>query len=78
MDLLIGRTHLDEVNLVEAVVTPRSLDVEDGNNVLMVEVAQQLHLSESTKTEHGVIKWGDLLDGYFLAGWFVDRRAGRR
>jgi hypothetical protein len=42
----------------------------------VVKVAQQLHLTESTETEHGVIKRCDLLDGNLLAGWFVDSRAG--
>jgi hypothetical protein len=73
----MGGTHLDEIDFVEAVVAPGTLDVEDGDDVLMVEVAQELHLSEGSKAEHGVVEGGDLLDGDLLAGRLVNRRAGR-
>lgn len=42
----------------------------------MVEIAQQLHFTQSPQTEHRVIERDDLLDSDFLAGGFVDRRAG--
>ena len=73
----MGGTHLDEIDFVEAVVAPGALDVEDGDDVLMVEVAQELHLAEGSKAEHGVVEGGDLLDGDLLAGRLVNRRAGR-
>ena len=37
------------------------------NDVLMVEISQQLHLSQSSKTKHGVVERGNLFDGDFLA-----------
>lgn len=70
-------TYLDEIHLVEGVIAPGSLDIKDGDDVFMVEVAEKLHLSESTETEHGMIKGGDLLDGHLLSGWLVYRRAER-
>jgi hypothetical protein len=39
------RAHLDEVDLCESLVVSGLLDVEDGDDVLVVEVAEQLHLS---------------------------------
>lgn len=68
-------TNLNEVHLVEVVISARSLNVEDGDDVLMVEVAEKLHLSECPKAEHGMVKWSDLLDGHLLTGGLVDSRA---
>jgi hypothetical protein len=41
----------------------------------VIKVTEELHLSESSKTEHGVVKRRDLFDGDLLARWFVYRRA---
>lgn len=41
----------------------------------MVEIAQELHLSEGPQAKHGVVEGGDLLDGNLLARGFVYRRA---
>jgi hypothetical protein len=41
----------------------------------MIEVPQQLHLSQRSETEHGVIEWSDLLDCDLLLRWLVDGRA---
>lgn len=67
--------HLDEVNLVECLIAAGFLDVEDGDDVLMVEVSKKLHLTQSSQTEHGVIERCDLLDGDLLARRLVYRRA---
>ena len=69
-------TYLDEIDLVEALVAPRSLDVQNRNDILMVEVAQQLHLTQSSQTEHGVVKGNDLLDCNLLTRGLVNRRTG--
>lgn len=37
----------------------------------MVEVSKQLHLTQSTQAEHGVVEGGNLLDSDLLAGRFV-------
>lgn len=42
----------------------------------MVKIAKQLHLTQSSQAEHRVVERGNLLDGDFLARWFVDSRAG--
>ena len=42
----------------------------------MVEIPQQLHFTQSSQAEHRVVKRDDLLDSDFLAGRFVDCRAG--
>lgn len=70
--------YLDKVDLVEGLVTPGLLNVEDRDDVFMVEVPQKLHLSQSPETEHGVVERRDLLDCDLLAGRFVDGRAGTR
>ena len=62
-----GGAYLDEVDLGEGLVVAGLLDVQDGNNVLVVEVSQQLHLTECSQAEHGVVEGGDLLDGDLLA-----------
>ena len=68
---------LNEVDLGEVLVGAWLLDVKDGNDVLVVEVAEELHLAESAKAEHGVIERGDLFDGNLLSRWLVKRRAGK-
>jgi hypothetical protein len=40
-----GEAYLDEVDFGETFIVSGLLDVKNGNNVLMVEVSQQLHLS---------------------------------
>ena len=70
--------HLDEVDLGECLVVARLLDVEDRDDVLVVEVPQQLHLSQCSQTEHGVVEWCNLLDSHLLAGRLVQRRADRQ
>jgi hypothetical protein len=62
-----GNNYLNEVDLVEAVIASRLLDIEDGDDVFVVEIAQQLHLSQGSQTEHGVVEGGDLLDGNLLS-----------
>jgi hypothetical protein len=73
--MLTRSTYLDEVDLVEGVVAAGLLDVEDGDDVLVIEVAQQLHLTQRSQAEHGMVERGDLLDGNFLTGWLVYRGA---
>lgn len=68
-------TYLYEINLVERVIAPRLLDIENGNDVLVVEVTQELHLSQGSEAEHGVVEWSDLLDCHFLARGLVNGRA---
>ena len=62
-----GITYLDQIHLSEALVVPRLLDVENGDDVLVIKVAEQLHLSQCSQAEHGVVKGCDLLDGDLLA-----------
>ncbi len=38
------KTHLDEINFGEGLVAAGFLDIQDGYNVLVVEVSQKLHL----------------------------------
>lgn len=70
-----GGTHLDQIHLVEGLIAPWLLDIEDADDVLVVEVAQELHLTKSPQAEHGVVKRRDLLDGHLLAGGLVYRGA---
>jgi hypothetical protein len=68
-------TYLDEIDFGEGLIAAGFLDVEDRYNVLMVEVSQQLHLTQGSKAEHGVIEGRDLLDSDFLTRRFVKSRA---
>lgn len=70
-----GETYLDKVDLVEAIIASRLLDIKDGDDVFVVEVAQQLHLSQCSQTEHGVVEGGNLLDSHLLPGRLVNGRA---
>ena len=66
---------LDEIDLLEVVDAGGAEDVEDGDDVLVVKVAEELDLAEGAETEHGVVEGGDLLDGDLLARRLVQRRA---
>ena len=39
-------TNLDEVNFGKGIVIARLLNIKNRNDVLMVEVAKELHLSQ--------------------------------
>jgi hypothetical protein len=69
---------LDEVDLAEGLIVPRLLDIQNTDDVLVVEVAQEFHLTQSSQTEHAVVEGGDLLDGHLLARWLVERGATQR
>lgn len=71
-------TYLNQVDFVEGLVAPRLLDVKDADNILVIEVAQKLHLAECSQTEHGVIEGCDLLDGDLLSRGLMYRRAKRK
>jgi hypothetical protein len=66
---------LNQINFIESLVVTGPLNIQDGDNVFVVKVSQQLHLTQCTQTEHGMIEWGDLLDGNLLARGFMNGRA---
>lgn len=70
--------HLNQVHLIEPLVVAGPLDIQNRDNILMVEVAQQLHLSQCPQTEHRVVEWGDLLDRNLLPGRLVNGGARSR
>lgn len=47
---------LNQIHLLKIVEARRPQDVEDGDNVLMTKVAQELNLSQRSQTEHRVVK----------------------
>lgn len=65
---------MDEIDFGERLIVSRLLNIEDGNDVLVVEVSEELHFSEGSETEHGVVKGGDLLNGDLLSRGFVECR----
>ena len=67
--------YLDKVDLCECVERVWSEDVEDGDDVFVREVPEDLDLSEGAKTEHRVIKRCNALDGHLSARCAVDRTA---
>lgn len=64
--------YLNQVHLVEALIVAGSLDIQNGDNVLVVKVAQQLHLTQCPQAEHGVVEGSDLFDGDLLARRLVN------
>lgn len=69
---MISLAYLNQVHLVEPLVVTGSLDIQNGDNVLVVKVAQQLHLAQRPQAEHGVVKGCNLFDGDLLARWLVN------
>jgi len=62
---------LYEVNFLEVIEAGGSQYVENRDDVLMMEVAQQLYLAQRSQAEHGVIKGGDSLDCDLSLGGYV-------
>jgi len=58
---------LNEINLCERLQASWLLDVENGYDILMIKVSEELHFTKRSQTEHGVVEWSDLLDCDFLA-----------
>jgi len=67
--------YLDEIDLGKGLVVAGLLDIKNGNDVLVVEVSKQLHLSQCSQAEHGMVEWRNLLDGHLLARGLVQRGA---
>jgi len=65
---------LNEINLRKRLIAARLLDIKDGDYVLMVEVSQQLHLTQSAQAEHGMIEGSNLLNSNLLARRLVQGR----
>lgn len=71
--------YLDQVDFMEALVVSRLLNIQNADDILVVEVAKQLHFTQRAETEHAVVERRNLLDGDFLTGWLVYSRAeGKR
>jgi len=66
---------LNQVNFTEALIASWLLNVQDRNDVLMIEVTKQLHLTQGSQTEHGMIKRSDLLDSDLLTRRLMKGRA---
>jgi hypothetical protein len=71
----LSRTHLDQINFGKAFVVAGSLNIEDGDNVFVVKVSEQLHLTQRSQTEHRMVEWCNLFDRNLLARGLVDGRA---
>jgi hypothetical protein len=63
---------LNQVHFEEALEIARFLNVENGDDVLMIEVTKELHLSKGAKTEHGMIEGSDFLDSHLLTARLVN------
>jgi hypothetical protein len=71
----ISESYLDEIDLSECFIAPWLLDVKNRDDVFVVEVPEQLHLTQGSQAEHGVVEGGDLLDSNLLSGGFMECRA---
>lgn len=58
--------YLNQIDLSEGLVASWLLDIQYRYDILMVEVSKQLHLAKRSQTEHGMVEWGNLLDGNLL------------
>jgi hypothetical protein len=65
---------LDQVDLVELVDRGWPEDVEDGDDILVVKMAEELYLAEGAETEHGVVEGGDTFNGDLALSGDMDRR----
>lgn len=68
---------MNEIYFIERIIAAGSLDIQDGDDVFVVEIAQQLHFTQGPQTEHRVVEGDDLLDRDLLAGRLVDCRTRR-
>ena len=68
-------TNLDEINFGEALIVPGLLDVQNTDDVFVVKVTQQFHLTQRSQAKHAMVKRRNLLDGNLLAGRLVKRGA---
>ncbi len=66
---------LDEIDLGKVVQRGWAQYVEDADDVLVVEVAQELDFAEGTEAEHRMVEWCDALDSDLALGLEVDGRA---
>lgn len=73
----LRKTNLNKVNLGKTFIIPRLLNIQNADDILVVEISQQLHLSKRSQAEHAVIKRRDLLDSDLLAGRLMECRADR-
>lgn len=73
-DTVKVRLHefLHEVDLFEFLETGRAEDIEDGDDVLVMKVPEELDLAEGAEAEHGVIEGRYTLDGDLALGRDVD------
>jgi hypothetical protein len=66
---------LHEVDVPEGREAGRLEDVEDGDDVFVAKVAEELDLAEGAETEHGVVEGGDALYRDPALGGLVHGRA---
>jgi hypothetical protein len=71
----IGDSNLDEIDFGKALVISGFLYVQDANDVLVVEVAQELHFTQRSQAKHAMIERRDFLDGNLLPRRLVKRGA---
>ena len=67
-----SHTNLNEVDFGKRLVISRFLDIKYRDDVLVVEVSHELHLSQRPQTEHGVVEGGDAFDGDLALGGDVE------
>jgi hypothetical protein len=63
---------LYQVHFIEAVVRVGLDDVQNADDVFMIEMSQELDLSQCSQTEHGMIERSDTLDGNSRGSWHMD------
>jgi hypothetical protein len=62
---------LYQIHFLEALQVGWAEDIEDGDDVLVVKVAEELDLAKGAEAEHGVVEGGYALYGDAALGWNV-------
>ena len=63
---------LNEIDLLKQFERRRLEYVEDGYDVLVAEVAEELDFAKGAETEHGMVERSDALDGDLPLRGYVD------
>ena len=65
-------TNLNEIHFSELREGWGAENVEDGDDVLMIEMAEEFDLAESAEAEHAMVEGSDALDCDFALGGDVN------
>lgn len=71
-------TNLNKVDFSELCEGGWTEDIKDGDDILMVKMAEELDFAERAEAEHAMVERRDALDRDFAPRWDVNCGAKRR